>query len=163
MHQRNPAHHLSDFGSFYRGITRTSKASQLAARDFEQNILLVDGFLDMRKLIDLTLNDNLIPTLKPFTIARSYGTKVIVILECARKTFLIYDNYNPCTLLAKQIDPDVPQYAQPAAPAVMMNEIDDPPNPYETVEQPTFLPQPSHVSVNGEEGGTEEITEPCKT
>ena len=61
--------------------------------------------------IDLTLNDNLTPTLKPFTIARSYGTMVIMILESAGKTFSIYDNYNPCTLLAKQIDPDIPQYA----------------------------------------------------
>ena len=79
MHQRTPAHHLSDLGSFYWGTTRTSKASQLAARDFEQNISLVDGFLDIRKLIDMTLNDNLIP---------------IMILESAGKTFFIYDNYD---------------------------------------------------------------------
>lgn len=120
------------------------KAPQLAAQDLDKGIPLVDGFLDMRKIIDLTLKDDLIPTFRTFNIARSYETKVNVTLECAGKTFFIYGNYNPCTLLAKQFDPDVRQYAQRAAPAVIIDEIDDPPPPYEPVEQPAAQPQSSH-------------------
>ena len=112
------------------------KSYQLAAQDFDKEILLVNGCLDMRKIMDLTLKDDLIPTFKTFNLARFYGTKVNVTLECAGKDFLVYDNYNPCTLLAKQFDPNVTQYVQSATPAVVINDVDDPPPPYETIEQP---------------------------
>ena len=123
-----------------------TKASQFAAQDFDKEGPLVSGFLDLRKIMDLTLKDDLVPTFKTFNIARSYHSKVNVTLECAGKTSFIYGSYNSCTLLAKQFDPDVPQYAQPVTPAVMTNEIDDPPPPYETVEQPPPPSQSSHAS-----------------
>ena len=122
------------------------KAPQFAVQNFDEEILFVDGFLDMRKIMDLTLKDDLIPTFKTFNIARSYATKVNVMLECAGKTFFIYGLYNPCVLLAKEFDPDVPQYVQLAAPAVSMNDDDDPPPPYETVEQPAPSSNSSQAS-----------------
>lgn len=122
------------------------KESQLAMQDFDKERLLVNGFLDMRKIINLTMKDDLIPTFKTFNIARSYGIKVDVTLQCAGKTFFIFGNYNPCMLLAKEFDPDVSQYVQPAASAIMKNETDDPPPPYETVEQPAAPSQSSQAS-----------------
>ena len=122
------------------------KTFQLAVQDFDKEIRLENGFLDMRKIMDLTLKDDLVPTLKTFNIARSYGTKVNVTLECAGKVFFIYGEYNPCTLLAKQFDPHVPQYAQPAAPSVMIRDLDDPPPPYEMVEQEAAPSQSTNSS-----------------
>ena len=95
----------------------------------------MNGFLDMRKSIDLTLKDDLIPSFKTFKIACSYATKVNLTLECTGKTFLIYGSYNPCTLLATKLDPEIPRYTQPAAPPFSMEEIDDPPTPVKSVEQ----------------------------
>ena len=122
------------------------KTFQLAVQDFDKEVPLENGFLDMRKIIDLTLKDDLVPTLKTFNIARSYRTQVNVTLECAGKVCFIYSNYNPCTLLAKQFDPHVPQYAQPAAPSVMVSDLDDPPPPYETVEQAAAPSQSTQAS-----------------
>lgn len=122
------------------------KTSQLAAQDFDKESLLVNGFLDMRKIMNLTMKEDLIPTFKTFNIARSYEIKVDVNLQCAGKTFFIFGNYNPCMLLAKEFDPDVSQFGHPAASAIMKNETDDPPPPYETVEQPAAPSQSSHAS-----------------
>ena len=119
---------------------------QIAAQNFDKDLPLVNGCLDMRKVVDLTLKDDLVPTMKTFNIARSYGIKVTMTLECAGKSFLIYGNYNPCTLLAKQFDPNVPQYVQPSAPAVTIDETDDPPPRYEAVEQRSTPSQSSHAS-----------------
>lgn len=130
-------------------LARWFKASRIAARDFDKESTLVNGVLDIRNIMDLRLKDDLIPTLKTFNIARSYDTKTNVVLECAGKTFFIYGSYNPCTLLAKQFDPDVPQYVQPPASTVVFNEIDDPPPPYEAVEQPPLPPQSSNASQTG--------------
>lgn len=111
-----------------------TKAFQLA-HDFDGEVLLTNGIVDIRNLIDLTLKDDLIPTFKTFTVARSYGTKVHAILECAGKEFYVFSDYSPCTLLAKQFDPDSPQYVQPDVPVIMTDDVDDPPPPYEKVEQ----------------------------
>ena len=119
---------------------------QIAAQNFDKDLPLVNGCLDMRKVVDLTLKDDLVPTFKTFNIARSYGIKVTVTLECAGKSFFIYGNYNPCTLLAKQFDPNVPQYVQPSAPAVTIDETDDPPPRYEAVAQRSAPSQPIHAS-----------------
>lgn len=145
----------TEAGSTYRRAREgwLGESVQIAARVFDEEILLVNGFLDMRKLIDLTRKDDLIPTFRTFNTERSYGTKVHVTRECAGKSFFIHGSYNPCVLLAKQFDPDVPQHALPALPAVMLNEneIDDPPPPYETVEQPAAPPRhrPRHRPRHG--------------
>ena len=127
-------------------LARWTKVSQYPAQDFDKEITSINGALDVRQIMDLTLKDDTIPTLKTFNIARSYDIKMNLTLECAGKTFFIYGSYNPCTLLAKQFDPDVPQYTQPAAPAVMINETDDPPPPYEAVQQPPPPSQSSNAS-----------------
>ena len=119
---------------------------QLATQNFDKDLPLVNGRLDMRKVVDLTLKDDLVPTFKTFNIALSYNIKVIVHLECAGKRFFIHGKYNPCTLLAKQFDPNVPQYVQPSAPAVTIDETDDPPPRYEAVEQLAAPSQSSHAS-----------------
>ena len=119
---------------------------QIAAQNFDKDLPLVNGCLDMRKVVNLTLKDDLVPTMKTFNIARSYGLKVTMTLECAGKSFFIYGNYNPCTLLAKQFDPNVPEYVEPRAPAVTVDATDDPPPRYEAVEQRSTPSQSSHAS-----------------
>lgn len=113
----------------------------LAAQSFDKDPPLVNGCLDMRKVVDLMLKNDLVPTFKTFNIALSYEIKVSVAIECAGKSFFIHGNYNPCTLLAKQFDPNVPQYVQPSAPAVTMGGAGDPSQRYEAVEQRSALSQ----------------------
>lgn len=124
------------------------KSSQVAVEDLDVK-LSMNGFLDLRKIMDLTIKNDLTPTFKTFNVARSYGTKLNLTLECAGKTFLIYGSYNPCTLLAKQFDPDVPQYTQPTLPAVLSDQMDDSPPPYEAIEQRAAPSGSSQASEQG--------------
>lgn len=49
-------------------------------------------------------------------------------------------------LLAREFVPDVLQYVQLAAPAIMKDKSEDPPPPYEMFEQPAAPSQSSQVS-----------------
>ncbi len=122
--------------------TSWNKPQQIGECHFDTDMPKVDR-LDLRNIMDLTLPSDLTPTFKTFNVARTYSFKVYLAVQCAGKTFPIYADYAPCTLLAKDDENEIsialpPEIDEPA--------IDEPPPPYErhdsTPPPHTALPPP---------------------
>lgn len=113
--------------------TRWTKEITLQEQEFQTRRPRVEQHLDLRKVMDTIVHDDLTPTFKTFNIARTYSLKVFVRLECGGKEHLVFGDYKPCTLLAKEYDPQMAAYSEPAP--VMVDVDNDPPPPYDLVAQ----------------------------
>ena len=87
-------------------------ASVMVAHNFDKAMPTIER-LDLRKVLDLTLDPYLTPSFKTFNIALSHSVKVFLTVECAGKQFPIFGNYARCTLLAKDYGPELPDYIMP--------------------------------------------------
>lgn len=131
--------------------TRWTKEIKLQEKEFETLRPRVEGHMDLRKVMDMTVNHDLSPTFKTFNIARTYSLKVFVRLECAGKDHVVFGDYKRCTLFAEEYDARAAAYHEPAP--VMDDEDNDPPPPYDFVTQemvPEYSIQARHIAHHGE-------------
>lgn len=114
-------------------IPNSSNAQQIAEAQFDTHAPLVER-LDLRDVMDLKLSPTLVPTFTTFNISRSYSVRVCMAIECGGKTFHLFGEYTTCTLLAKDFDSGLPEYTLP--PPNPNTIQDEPPSPYDFIEQP---------------------------
>ena len=130
--------------------TRWTKEITLHEKDFETRKPRMEAHLDLNKVMETTVHDDLTPTFKTFNIARTYSLKVFVRLECAAKELLVFGDYKRCTLLAGEYDSQTAAYNEPAP--IMDEEENEPPPPYHFVIQeavPEYSTQSHHSEYHG--------------
>ena len=132
--------------------TRWTKEITLQEKGFEAQKPQVEEHLDLRTVMDTTVDCALTPTLKTFNIARTYSLKVFIRLECAGKEHLVFGDYKRCTLLAEEYDSQGAGYNEPAS-IMDEGEIDPPPSYHSGAQEaaPEYSPQ-AHFTGSQEHG-----------
>lgn len=129
---------------------RWFKEITLRKQEFESGRPQVGEHLDLSKVMDTVVDQNLTPSFKTFNIARTYSLKVFVRLECVGKEHFVFGDYKRCTLLAEEYDAQTVAYTEPAP--VMDDEDHDPPPPYHLVTQeavPEYSTRAHHTAHQG--------------
>ena len=127
--------------------TRWTKEITLREKGFEAQKPRLEEHLDLRTVMDTTVDCAVTPTLKTFNIARTYSLKVFIRLECAGKEHLVFGDYKRCTLLAEEHDSQVAAYNETAC---IMDEGEiDPPPPYHSAAQEMAPEYSLQAHVNG--------------
>ncbi|KAL6718166.1 hypothetical protein ACLMJK_004254 [Lecanora helva] len=125
--------------------TGWTTTTQLAEKDFSDHLPEVN-YLDLRTLIDLTLDASLTPSFKAFNVARTYSVRAVGTIKCAGKCFAIWTDMERCVLLSKYYEPRLPGYNDP--PVLLDGDedqqVDEGPSPYENYVQ---LDVPLHQSI----------------
>ena len=85
---------------------------QIASKDFRVSPPQVEN-LDLREIMDLTLDPGLPPTFKSFNIARTYSLKVACTISCGGKFSTAGNTMTRCTFLARNYVPRLPGYDDP--------------------------------------------------
>ncbi|KAF6217716.1 hypothetical protein HO133_006543 [Letharia lupina] len=130
--------------------TRWTKEITLQEKEFDTRKPRVEEHLDLKKVMNTVVHNDLTPTFKTFNIARTYSLKVFVRLECAGKEHFVFGDYKRCTLLAEQYDPQTVAYNEPAP--VMDGEDTDPPPPYHFATQEAVPEYSTQAHCTGHHG-----------
>ena len=81
--------------------TGWTAGSQIASKEFINRIPRINQ-MDVRKVVDLTLDASLYPSFKSFNIARTYSLRVAGTIRCGERSFAIKSGMARCVLLAKE-------------------------------------------------------------
>jgi len=132
--------------------TGWTSSAKIAGKDFYEAMPRVDH-LDLRRVMNLTLDPSLFPSFRSFSVARTYSLRVACTIKCGGKSFSVGSAMTRCTFLAKDYAPHLPGYDEPPPP--MMNEeeelsVDEIPPPYANYVQ-LEVPQQQHSVLQNRE------------
>ena len=110
--------------------TGWTTSSQIAGIGFSKRLVRVEH-LDLRNVMNLTLDRKLHPSFKTFNVARTYSLRAAGTIKCAGKSFALWTELTRCTFLAEDYELRLPGYNDP--PLTIGGEdqpVDEGPPPY---------------------------------